>query len=349
MSADPGNPPRRVLLIKPSALGDVMTALPVLHGLRRAFPEAHIAWLIKDSLAEAIAHEPDLDEVIEFRRKEIGRAWRSLAGLRELRALKRRLREGRFDWAIDLQGLFRSGWLAGATRAPLRIGFADAREGAGMFYTQTVDAPVASTHTVDRNLAVCGALGVEAGQAEFRLTVSEAGRRFAQAFLSERSLQPGRYLVVNAPTTWSTKRLPLRTWRKVVTELSGQVPIVLTGTPADVDLCERIGDDAPGEVHVSAGLTGIAEYIALIAASAGVVGCDSAAKFIAEAAGVGSVTLIGPTRAERTGPWRRGETLRAPVPCQGCLKKRCSHVTCMELIEPHAVLAAVREMLERSG
>ncbi len=349
MSADPGNPPRRVLLIKPSALGDVMTALPVLHALRRAFPEAHIAWVIKDALAEAIAHEPDLDEVIEFRRKAIGRAWRSLAGVGELRALKRRLRESRFDWAIDLQGLFRSGWLARATRAPLRIGFADAREGAGVFYTKTVDAPMASTHTVDRNLALCRALGVEVGEVDMRLTVSEAGRAFAAAFQAQRSLQPGRYLVVNAPTTWATKRLPVRTWRKVVAELAGETPIVLTGTPADVDLCERIGDDAPGEVHVAAGLTGIAEYIALIASSAGVVGCDSAAKFIAEAAGVGSVTLIGPTQADRTGPWRRGEVVLAPVPCQGCLKKRCSHVTCMEMIGPDAVLAAVREMLERSG
>lgn len=96
-----------------------------------------------------------------------------------------------------------------------------------------------------------------------------------------------------------------------------------------------------------AGQTSVAQMVGVIAASGGVICCDSAAKFIAPAVGVPAVALLGPTRVEHTGAFSPSEQVKvesivAPVPCQGCLKKRCRHITCMELIDPASVVQAAR-------
>src|SRR5262245_42845734 len=146
----------RVLIIKPSALGDVINALPVLSALRRRFPRARIAWLINRPYEPLLAGHPDLDETIPFDRG---------AGLwRAGRELARRPRRGPCALALDLQGLLRSGvmaWLSGAKR---RVGLSEAREGARWFYTDTVTAPGQRTsHAVDRCWAMAVALGAGDG------------------------------------------------------------------------------------------------------------------------------------------------------------------------------------------
>ena len=339
-------PPRRVLIIKPSALGDVVTGMPILRGLRRSFPDAHLAWLIASPLAPVIAHDSDLDEVILFDRERLGKAWRSPGAAWALRRLLRELKRGAFDWVIDLQGLLRSGLFARATRAPVRAGFADAREGAALFYTHRV--PATATHTVDRNVELARALGVDAKPSDMTLQVSGEARVFAEELLDREGLEPGGFWVCVAPTRWRTKLYPVRHWRKVAAEMARRMPVALLGAPGDRDLCSRIADGLDPPVVNLCGRTGVAELVAVIAASAGVVCSDSAAKFIAPAVGVRAVKLIGPTRVELTGPMPTGgRAIVADVPCQGCLKHHCEHITCMELIDPAEVAAAAAQMLDK--
>lgn len=338
----PSNP-RRVLIIKPSSLGDVITALPVLRGLRRSFPEVRVAWLLSTSCIGLLEGEADLEEVIPFDRRGLGAWWRSPPATRKLLALLRRLRRGGFDWTIDLQGLFRSGLFARATRAPLRAGFADARECAARFYNRRVR--VAAEHTVGRNIELARALGVDAREDDMTLTVPAAGRRFAERFCRQRSWEAGGYLVCVPPTRWPTKRYPVRHWRTVLRALTRRAPVVLLGAPGDESCCELAAEGLTGVVSL-AGQTDIPAMTGLIAASAGVVCSDSAAKFIAPAVGVGAVVLIGPTRVERTGPVGPGRAIVANVPCQGCLKRQCRHITCMQVIDPASVIAAADEMLD---
>lgn len=344
----PLSKPRAVLILKPSALGDVVTSVPVLRGLRRTFPKARLAWMLSEANAPLVAHDTDLDEVVLFRRRLLGRAWRSPAAAAALASLLRQLRRADFDWVIDLQGLLRSGLFCAATAAPVRAGFADAREGAGCFYTHRI--PVQPRHTVDRNLALARALGVDARPQDMRLQVPPEGREFAERFGSDRGRVGAGFLVCVPPTRWRTKRYPVRHWREVARALSSDVPAVLLGTAGDRDLCRAVAEGAgPGVIDL-AGQTTIPQMVGLIAASAGVVCCDSAAKFIAPAVGVDAVVLFGPTRLERTGPYLRGTPVVASVPCQGCLRRRCRHITCMDLIEPAEVISAARDMLaKRSG
>ena len=336
--------PKRVLILKPSALGDVVTALPVLGGLRRSFPDCRVAWMVSDACAGLIAHDSRLDEVILFERRRLGRAWRSASAAAALVGLVRGLRRRRFDWVIDLQGLLRSGLLSFVSRSPVRAGFADARESADLFYTHVVRP--AEPHTVDRNIALARSLGVDCRPDDMRLEVSAAGIAFADTFCSTHHIDRGQFLVCVPSTTWATKRYPVRHWRSVVSRLAGRIPIVLTGLPSERGLCEAVAEGIAGVTNL-AGRTSAAELVGLIAASAGVVCCDSAAKFIAPAVGVDCLVLIGPTRVERTGPYLGGRAVVAKVPCQGCLKRRCRHITCMQMIDPDEVAAAAQAMVER--
>jgi len=337
--------PGSVLIVKPSALGDVVTAIPVLRGLRRSFGGAHLAWMVAGSCAPLIAHDSDLDEVVLFERRRLGRAWRSARSAGLLADLLARLYRARFDWVIDLQGLLRSGLLGAATAAPLRAGFADAREGAVAFYTHRVR--VGAAHTVERNIELAAALGIDARAADMTLQVAPGARRFAEG-LSRRTGKDG-FLVCVPPTRWVTKRYPVRHWGAVVSALADDLPVILLGAPGDRDLCAAVAAAATRGVTDLTGQTSIEQMVAVIAASAGVLCSDSAAKFIAPAVGVDVVTLIGPTRLDRTGPYPRGTAVVANVPCQGCLRRRCRHIICMELISPAKVVSAAREMLgERS-
>jgi len=316
----------------------------VLRGLRRRFPAARLSWLVATTCAPLIADDTDLDAVILFDRPRLGRAWRSAGALRDLTGLLAALARARFDWVIDLQGLLRSGLLTAATGARLRAGFADAREGATVFYTHRVRA--AAAHTVDRNLALARALGVDARADDLTLQVGPRPREFAQRLRRER-LGDAEFLVCVPPTRWATKRYPVRHWRTVAAAMARRLPVVLLGSPGERELCRQVADGLGPDVHDLSGQTGVAEMVAVIAAAAGVICSDSAAKFIAPAVGTDSVTLIGPTRPERTGPYRLGRALVAPVPCRGCLKKTCPHGSCMDLIAPDAVIAAAEDLLAR--
>lgn len=347
MSTQPIHPtqPERILIIKPSSLGDVVTAMPVLRGLRRTFPRAHIAWLISNACAPLIESDSDLNEIIIFERKKLGQAWRSIESAKTLAGLCHRLAKGKFDWVIDLQGLFRSGFFTFASGAHRRIGFADSREAANLFYTETV--AVTPAHTVDRNIAIVRPLGVDAKPQDMNLQIADQARQFADDFGRQHSLPRKGYLVCVPPTRWVTKRYPVRHWRTVVSALASKLPLAILGSkdPAEISLCAQVADGMGPNVLNLAGQTNIPQLVAIIERSAGVICSDSAAKFIAPAVGVDAVAIIGPTRVELTGPYLRGQAVVANIACQGCLRKRCPHITCMELIPPREVIAAAERMI----
>ncbi len=338
--------PDRVVLIKPSALGDVVTALPALRALKANWPQVHLTWLIRDSFAPLIRHDPEVDAVLTYNRRDLRAFWRSPSAWRKLKSLRRSLAEGCFDWALDMQGLARSGYFTKWTGAKVRAGFADARELAWRHYNHRVLPE--SSHTVDRNLHLVQALGVPVDGASIKLTIHEPSRQTWLEMLAQAGLESGQYLALAPTTTWQTKQYPLRHWQAVVARLARSRPIVLLGTPADREFCRRIQDRSP-EVYSFAGRTDIRQFAAAIAEARGALCCDSACKFIAQGTGTPCLTLIGPTRPEQTGPWPGSNVTSASIcartACQGCKKKVCRHSSCMELIPPRRVAEAMENLL----
>ncbi len=330
---------KRILIIKPSSLGDVITATPLLRGLRRRFPDAHLGWLLDARFADVIAHDDDLDEALIYKR-----SWLTQPAL--LAALISRLRRKRFDWVIDLQGLMRSSLLTFCSGAELRAGLDGPRESfARLGYNHRVR--LSSTHVVDRSIEFALSLGIDATADDFTLRVSDRGRDFADRLLRRLGAENGGFVATVPPTRWPTKQYPAYRWRQVVANLATRRPVVLLGSPtkSERELCAAIARDQSPAVIDLCGETSVDEMVGVITASAAVACADSAAQYIAPAVGVPVVSIAGPTLPRRTGPYRLGRTIAADVPCSGCLRRRCSHITCMRLIEPRRVVEAVESAL----
>src|SRR2546426_1079856 len=230
--------PQRILIIKPSSLGDVTHALPVLHLLRKRYPDAKISWLVAPYCSGLLEGHPELDEVILFDRRRFGTAWKNPSAGLDLIRFKRDLRRRNFDWVIDLQGLFRSGWLAWFTRAPVRIGFANAREWAWLFYTHRVPIATMEQHAVDRYLKIAAAAGCDDGPVEFRFAVTESDRAAVNEMIGDN--EPFAVLLPGA--NWQTKRWDVQKFEAMVAPLRERFGLrsIVAGGPDTIDLAKQI-------------------------------------------------------------------------------------------------------------
>ncbi|HEV2295215.1 MAG TPA: lipopolysaccharide heptosyltransferase II [Tepidisphaeraceae bacterium] len=336
------NPPRRILLIKPSAIGDVVHTLPVWNLLRSHWPDAEISWLVTPACAGLLEGLRGLN-VIRFERGRLANAWRSKSAARELLGLGKWLRDLRFDLVIDLQGLFRSGWMTWQTKAPVRIGFANAREFAWAFYTHRVPIDTAEQHATDRYLKVLAALGAPTSPIEYPLAVDEHDREHVARLLSAGA----KYAVLLPGTNWATKRWPVEKFARLVAPLKRRLglEVVVAGGPEVQELAVQIP-----EARNLVGQTNLRQLVALLDRADLVVANDSGPMHIAAALGRPLVALYGPTNPVRTGPYRRDDSvLRLDIPCSPCYSRRCTHQSCLQWLDIEPVLDLAQKQMKRMG
>lgn len=297
------NAPQRILLIRPSALGDVCRTVPVLASLHRRWPDAAIDWLVQDDFAPAVAAHPGLRAVVPFPRRRLAGWWRRPAAARELLALLNSLRAARYDLVLDCQGLARSAALSLATRAPRRLTYRDAPECAWLAATERIDAPRAH-HTVDRMLALAQAAGATPVR-DMRLYTAPDDRRAARDILA------GHRTVLLAPTSrWPAKRWPAERFAALAEALLAESPdlrIAVVGAPGERDQCAPLlalgaRDD---RIIDLVGSTPIPLLLALVEAAALIVANDSAVLHMAVGCDRPIVALFGPTDVSRVGPYQR--------------------------------------------
>ncbi|MEM9064660.1 MAG: glycosyltransferase family 9 protein [Planctomycetota bacterium] len=294
--------PKRILLIRPSALGDVCRTVPVLVSLKRRWPEAEIDWLVQDTFAPAITSHPDLHEAIPFQRKRFAKLHHPGTVAAFFRWLKQ-LRGRDYDLALDCQGLFRSGFIAWRTGAVRRVGDRNARELGWLFLNErhTIDP---SLHTVDRMLSLAEAAGAPAVR-EMSLHTSIEARGRARAkwpWLTERP-------VVLAPTSrWASKRWPADRFAALARDLldQGTNHIAVVGGPGEEEQCQPLIDlaAANSRTHALVGKTPIEELLCVIESASLVVANDSAALHMAVGFERPTVALFGPTDTGQVGPYR---------------------------------------------
>jgi lipopolysaccharide heptosyltransferase I len=350
MAACADRSPQRILIIKPSSLGDIVHALPVLAGLRREYPRAHIAWLVGQGFAPVLAGHPLLDEVIPFDRRRYGRmlqSWGSVADfVRFVGALRRR----RFELVVDLQGLIRSGFLAWASGARRRVGFAAAREFGWAFYTQRVRCLRNEQHAVQKNLHLARTLGVPVDPPEFPLGLSAAEIAAARELLARVAGRPiDRFTAILPGARWETKRWRADRFAALIGRLhsSGFSPCVLLGAPEERAFADPIVAAGPPGVVDGVGRTSLRELCAVIALADLVICHDSGPMHIAAALGKPLVAIFGPTNPARTGPYCSTARIAAlPLPCAPCYQRRCplGHHNCMQQLDVADVLDNVREL-----
>lgn len=347
----------RILLIKPSSLGDVVHALPVLHGLRSRYPDAQIDWLISSPLAPLLDGHPELDELIGFDRKAYGRMLVSPSAASAFVRFVSGLRRRRYDLTIDLQGLFRTGFLSWASGASVRIGFRSAREGASNFYTDRIPSADPDSHAVDRNYSISQWLGFEAVPVALGLNIQDSARAEAAALLQHAGIVEGRPVVLVAPgARWNTKVWLPERFSATIDEIqeNDQAQCVLVGGGDERDLCDRIRSSCRYQPKNLAGKTSLSVLPAVVERADMVLCQDSAVMHLAVALERPLVCLIGPTNPNRTGPYRRmKDVVRRELDCAPCYLRKltqCRHDhRCMTELSVDEVLKATRSAMEESA
>jgi len=346
---------QRILLIKPSSLGDVVHALPVLHGLRDRYPNARIDWLISVSLAPLLEGHPDLNELVLFDRRRYGRmAYNPMAAADFVRLI-RRLRTRRYDLVLDLQGLFRTGFLTRASGAPVRIGFADAREGASFFYNHRLPGDDPDAHAVDRNYTVARLLGFSEIPIEFHIPLSDDDRASAERLLRPAERQSEQSLIAVVPgARWETKVWLPQRFAATIDELhrGSDARCVLLGGPDETARCNQIAALCRDTPLNLAGQTSLRTLVAVLAKADAVLCHDSGAMHVAVALDRPVVCLVGPTNPARTGPYRRPQdVVRLDLDCAPCYLRKLSQCRfdhrCMKELAVSSVVSAVRHSLRQ--
>lgn len=308
----PESPPPagRLLIIRPSALGDVCRTVPVLESLRAAYPDAVIDWLVQDTFADAVVAHPALSSVVPFPRARFGRLARGLR-FGEIFRFLGDLRRARYDLVLDCQGLARSGIFAWATRSARRVGYANAAEAAWLAYTHRVHAGE-RLHSVDRMLRLVRSIGVPV-TGHGRLHVPPR----AMESLGRDPLAREPYMVIAPTSRWPGKRWPADRYAHVIRRVldrntpgsrdAGIARVVVVGAASERAPCGeliRLSESDPRVVD-RVGKTGVDDLMALVARSSLVLGNDSAALHMAVGFDRPIVGLYGPTHVSRVGPYGR--------------------------------------------
>lgn len=292
--------PERILIVRLSAIGDVVHSLPILCALRKQFPSARLGWVVEGRTADLLRGHAALDELIVA-----PRGW--VKSPRQVLALRRRLRESRFDVSIDVQGLSKSGLAAWLSGAPRRIGLAgpDGRELSQWFNNDLVS--VSATHVIDRNLELLGPLGVDTSEVRFDLPRHPTDDALVDIIIDDLALEGG-YAVITPGAGWPSKLWPVDRFAAVARHLGeehGLASVVVWAGEQERDWAAQIVDDAEGHARL-APPTSLTQLAALVRRARLFLGSDTGPLHIAAAVGTRCVGLFGPMPAERNGPYGAG-------------------------------------------
>jgi lipopolysaccharide heptosyltransferase I len=344
-----GTSVKRLLIIKLSAMGDVVRALPAANTLHRQYPSLRITWAVEERFAPLVRGREDIDRVVTFPRFAWGavdRTW--MVGLR--RAL-RELREEPYDLALDLQGLFKSSLVALAARAPRRLGVAPQREGAWLV-SRPVPLPTSRLNVVDRYLACAASLGAPAEPVEFGLRSERAAAASVAELLRQGGLSPTTPVIAVSPSASVRWRLwPLARWVAVIDALSDSGAIVLLGGSEHRQRHAVLARQVRLPVLDLTGRTSLAELVALLDRCALHLATDTGSVHLAAALGRPVVAVYGPTPPWRAGPYGQlGGTVyhgdRCGIGCPRiCVRRRA----CLLAVSPEEVIARARQVLSMTS
>ena len=339
LSADRAGP--RILIVRMSAIGDVIHGVPVLCALRQALPDAFLAWVAEGGMGDLLEGHPALDELIRVPR----RFWKSP---RQVWDLRRRLRAMQFDTTIDLQCLTKSAvtaWLSGARR---RLGKAgeDGRELSPWFNNELTEP--GGTHVIEHYLTMLRPLGIEAPAVRFDLPEFASDAGTVEAFLRDSGLAGRRFAVLNPGAGWPSKIWPAVRYAALARYLGqahGVPSVAVWGTADERPLAQRIVEAGARHAHLAPPTT-MRELGALCRRAALFVGSDTGPMHLAAAVGTPTISLHGPSRAEWCGAYGP-QNIRLQVRYQNgsAMQRRKADDSAMREITLRMVAAACDRLL----
>ncbi len=279
-----------ILISRLSALGDCVCTLPVAVVLKKAFPDSRITWAVDPRFAGIIECCPSVDNIERVKPGFKPASWPSF--------------ETKFDLALDMQGLSKSGLVIARARAEKKLGYHWQRELAP-FFSSPVQPDPSSLHVVDQYVDVARAAGAECDWAEFGLEPIEDDRTNCKALLAENGVT-GPFVVLNAGAGWATKRWPATHFAQLSDMVSAKgISAVFIGGKADADqqAFQEVEQEAKSPIVNMLGKTSVRELVSLISLANAHVGGDTGSSHVAAALGVPAIGLYSITKPARSCPY----------------------------------------------
>jgi len=339
LSLPPYFAPQRILVILLGAIGDVTRALPLLSRLRRAYPQAHIAWAVEPAAAPLLDYHPALDEILLYQRSR---------GSQTFLPFLRTVRNHHFDLVLDLQRHLKSGLVSLWSRAPVRLGFhrSNTKEGNWLFNTHTIEAVPDFSLKLAQYLKFADALGLPDDGVRFDLRLRPAEEQKVETLLAG-TIHPFAAFFLGS-------RWPSRFWFPQATAEVARVlqqeygmGIVLVGGPSEVAFAQQVSEAMGTAVTNLSGKTSLRDLIGVFSRARFALGPDSGPMHIAAATDIPVISLWGATSPLRSAPWgSEAFVIRGEAACSPCYVRRCPiGRACMRRITPGQVLEVVQKIL----
>jgi lipopolysaccharide heptosyltransferase II len=344
--------PKRICLIKPSALGDVVQTLPLLPVLKQRFPDASISWVVNRELRDLVDGHPDLSESIPFERQGRWSGWLKLLG---------ELASRRFDLTIDLQGLLRTGVMTLATRAAVRVGLETAREGSAYSLNCVIPKTPRQMAAHARYWRLAEVLGLGDFPRDTLIVTSPADEAWAAKQLGR---LPRPVFAVHPGARWVTKRWPVPKFANLLTRAvqSWSGTVLILGSKGELsdarqlehELIARSRLNATISIVNLAGQSTLKQLTALLKRVDFAISNDSGPMHLAAGLGIPTLGLFTCTSATRSGPpGDCHELVSTTVSCAAGYHKTCPmngehHLSCHAELNVERAWLALQRLVSKN-
>lgn len=358
--------PEKILIIRLSAIGDVVRTLPALRALRNKYPAAYIAWVVEENAQDILQGHPDLDRLFIFRRKKWTGEFFSirhvLNPLKEVNAFFREIRGQDFDMVLDFHGILKSGVISFFSGVPFRAGFSrdHSKECNYLFNNYHVTLETGEMNRIERNLKFIRFLGIDCDHCDNDqkpiIPITDNDRQYIDNFFKENDLNTHTPLIAIHPGT--SRKTPYKRWDissyatvadKLIEQLDAHV--LLTWGPGELETSQAIVDRMRHGSTIACKTENLRQLAELFNRCDLFLGSDSGPMHIASFVNTPVVAIFGPTNPVVNAPYEKNPhvILRKDMPCSPCRKRNCKRVQCMAMVKPDEVFEAVKKLLYVNG
>ncbi len=337
----------KILIVKLSALGDVVQTLPSLSLLKKYFPHSQIDWVVDRRNAEILKGHPYINRLLIFSNE-------NFFSVKGFKSFLKSLREEVYDAVIDYQGLLKSGIIVGFSKARYKIGFSNHREGSPIFYNVKLPPYDKDLHAVKRYLQLTRKTIELLSKTKILENCEDIPKPVFPSDVENKTFAflKRPYIIFIPSARWETKWWLYSYWERLIElckDMAEDFDIFITGGPREEKLKVWAGkmEGKYTYVYSLVGKLSLKELASLIKGATAVVSVDTGPMHIASAFEKPTVALFGPTSPERTGPWAGNfKVLKSPLSCSPCFKKKCKDFRCMSEIKPEEVKKALEEIIK---
>lgn len=346
---------KNILIIRLSAIGDVLKCTVVIDKLRCRFPNARISWLVETRSKDVLLDNPNIDEVIVWERKEWSKEARSSKNYwkfaRRLFQFTKEIRNRNFDLVIDLYRSPRSGIISYLSKASTRLCYTGSPKYSHLWANIHVIPNYTTSTTATQFFAdILRPLGIVSDDLRMQMPILPEDRSFAETFLYDHGISPGKYIAINPSTSWQSKCWPSEYYARLADMIIEKhcLPVVILGAPGDVPLVETIIRQMQQQPVDASGKTTLRQLAALAEKAGAFISGDTGPLFIAEAVGTATISIFGPTDPAWHAPKGERHITLSTKSCS-CKKSYCEDKKCLTAILPEQMLTAFEKLAKKIG